>query len=172
MDFNDKLTLNDALRMSDHDYVWCATLLDGRNIFEQPGLSSDALPYDRVTDMAYLPRLRDMPRLSCHASLIDGERIVRYWTTIWQPIRGDRQFLYVLGLRRDDRYALIAWYPQSRRYVFADHRPFNAPWNPADPYVLLPDNVLRLDGPSPGWRHNGYGGELSGAVMNMMFRST
>lgn len=167
------LSLDRAMQLSDHSFVWRARLRDGTVLHEQPGLSSDALPRHDVVGIDYVPRVAGLPVISGHVDVGRGERFVRYWTTLWSQHRRDQQRLYVLGVERDGRYALFGFYPRYRKGILAARRPFTPPWVPRA-FADLPDGVVLRGGagtPMIGWQHQGFGGELRIQEGQLVFRA-
>jgi hypothetical protein len=154
------VSLSQAVALTSHEMLWRASLRSGAVILEQPGLSSDHLPRDEVFLMEYLPaRQAGLPTVSCKVDLDKGERFVRYWTTIWRNGYGTQR-LYVLGVERANRFALIAFYPAFCKIVCSAQKPFQPPWTP-DTFALLP--VIVRGGPGAGfieWCQDGFGGRV------------
>ena len=70
------------------------------------------------------------------------------------------QRLYVSGVERQGRHALVCYYPAFNRIVFAAKRPFEPFWKP-EPFRLLPSAAVSVGGPGTseyGWHHEGFGG--------------
>lgn len=157
----ESITYDQACAHSAHEFVWHARLQSGEVIWEQPGVSSDALPADRVVGIDYYPvRRNDLPGIEANVRLDKGERFVRYWTTIWKPNGRGTQRLYVLGVERAGRYALLCYYPQFNKMVLATTRPFQPSWLP-QPFSLLPASAVTIGGPGTnhfGWVDEGFGG--------------
>ena len=172
-------SLSDAQAVSSHEYIWCATLTDGTRVAEQPGVSSDHLPADRVQRIEYLSRPNSaLPRLCCDIRVEAGERFRRYWTTLWRPQGHGTQFLYVFGVERPSptgggqQCALMAFYPASHAIVFSHQYPFNAPWSPESPVCLLPaDGKLTVEHEQTGWLYDGFGGEIARGPDFINFRA-
>lgn len=158
------ITQAQAVSFSTHEFVWRARLRSGDVIWEQPGVSSDHLPVDEVVGIDYVPcRRQELPTIETHVDLGRGERFVRYWTSIWTPRGIGTQRLYVAGIERLGRYALLCHYPRFNRIVFAAERPFQPFWNP-EPFRLLPPASVSIGGPGTshyGWHHQGFGGLAS-----------
>ena len=156
------VTLAQALALSSHEMIWAATLRSGTVILEQPGLSSDHLPRDEVSRLEYVPaRRRELPTITCQFDLDKGERFVRYWTTIWRN-GGGTQRVFVLGIERDSRFAMLAYYPAQNKVVFAAKKPFTPPWQP-ETFSLLPPGIIVRGGPGSSfveWVHEGFGVRL------------
>jgi hypothetical protein len=165
-------SLAQSLGHIDHTFVWSARLRDGTVVHEQPGVSSDALPRDDVVGVTYHPRVQGFPRIDCPVDLDAGERFVRYWTTIWQSKRASQR-LYVAGVERAGRVALVAYYARANKAIFAATRPFQPPWQPK-PFHCLPSGAVLTGGagtPAMGWRHQGFGGELRIEKGGLVFRA-
>ena len=167
------ISVEKALSLSDHHYVWRATLRDGTVILEQPGLSSDHLPRDEVVRMEYLPRENGIPSVLCDIDLDKGERFVRYWTTLWHQGQGQRR-IYVLGVELDGKHAMVGIYPHhGSSLVFATTRPFSPPWVP-HPFKLLPEDAILRGGPGTpafGWTYDGFGGLIINQGKVLVFSS-
>jgi len=155
------ITYEQACAHSVHEFIWHARLRSGEVIWEQPDVSSDALPVDDVIGIDYYPvRRDDLPSIEATVRLDKGERFVRYWTTIWKPNGRGTQRLYVLGVQRDAQYALLCYYPNYNKILLATTRPFQPAWLP-DPFSLLPAGATTLGGPGTshfGWIEDGFGG--------------
>jgi len=169
------LTYQQAASLTTHQMVWRAKLRSGETVWEQPGLSSDALPADQVVSIGYVPVKCSAPTIECMVDLAKGERFVRYWTHVWKPHGQGTQQLYVLGVRAaDGRHAMLAYYPMWNKMVLAASRPFTPPWTP-DPFRLLPENAQIQGGVGSrfvGWTHHGFGGLVELANQNrLVFRS-
>jgi hypothetical protein len=155
-----QLSFQQARNQSQHAFIWHARLRSGEVIWEQPGLSSDSLVADEVVGIDYVPCRPNLPRLEANIDLARGERFVRYWTSIWSPKGNGVQMLYVLGIERRERHALMCHYPGFNKIVLAAQRPFQPPWIP-EPFGLLPKAAISLGGPGCqyfGWHHEGFGG--------------
>jgi hypothetical protein len=167
------VTLEQALARTNHDFIWRATLRDGTVIFEQPGLSSDHLPRDEVIVMEYVPTRRpDFPVIECRVDLDKGERFVRYWSTVWRN-NGGTQRIYVLGVERQKKFALLGFYPNFGKIVFAGKKPFSPSWAP-NPFANIPEGASLRGGPgSPsfGWVHEGFGGVVVNHEKRLIFTS-
>ena len=157
----EQITYDQACAQSAHDFIWHARLRSGEVIWEQPGVSSDTLPVDEVIGIDYYPvRRDDLPSIEATVRLDKGERFVRYWTTLWKPTGRGTQRLYVLGVQRGERYALLCHYPQYNKLLLATTRPFQPAWLP-EPFSLLPTGAATIGGPGTayfGWVHEGFGG--------------
>ncbi len=152
-----------AIAESQLDFIWKATLQPGTVICEQPGLSSEHLPREEVTQMEYVPTRGDLPVVTCRVDLDKGERFVRYWTNLWSPQRRGTQRIYILGLEnRQGQYALVGFYPMFKKFVLSTQRPFSPKWVPETTTHLPPQCIVR-GGPGTnyiGWVHEGFGGTV------------
>jgi hypothetical protein len=169
------ITFEQARDNSQYEYVWRARLRSGDVIWEQPGVSSDHLPADRVVSIGYVPcRRPDLPTIDVTVDVDRGERFVRYWTTIWKPTGRGTQLLYCIGIEHRGRHALLCYYTRYNKIVLASSRPFQPTWLP-DPFGLLPRDATMLGGPGTarfGWLHDGFGGLVEIQPGNrLLFRS-
>lgn len=168
------ITQAQALGFSTHEFVWRARLRSGEVIWEQPGVSSDHLPADQVVGIDYVPcTIKDLPTIETHIDLGRDERFVRYWTTIWTPRSRRPQRLYVAGVERRGRHALLCYYPMFRSVIFATTRPFQPFWTP-EPFRLLPTDAIVVGGPGTpqcGWHHEGFGGMADALPNRLSFRA-
>lgn len=154
------ITKEQAFEQAQHPIVWRAMLRTGEVMWEQPGVSSDSLPADQVVQIDYVPVHDGLPTIEAHIDLAKGERFVRYWTTLWMPTGRGTQLLYVLGIRWQERHALLCYYPDFNKVVLAAQRPFQPAWTPR-PFDLLPAGATAIGGPGSsffGWHHEGFGG--------------
>ena len=167
------ITLDEARRLSTNDFVWRATLRGGAVILEQPKVSSDHLPSGEVILMEYVPTRGAFPAIKCLIDIDEGERFVRYWTNIWRN-GGATQRIYVVGIERHGRHALLGFYPQFGKIVLADHRPFQPSWEP-QPFGNLSKDARMRGGPGTNylqWTHEGFGGGVEILPGQMVFRSS
>lgn len=150
-----------AVSLSDQELIWRARLRSGEVIWEQPGVSSDHLPVEQVVGIDYVPCARkELPTIETHIDLGRDERFVRYWTTLWTPKGRGTQRLYVAGVERRGRHALLCYYPAFNKVTFAAQRPFQPFWTP-EPFRQLPSAAIIVGGPGTpqcGWHHEGFGG--------------
>lgn len=157
-----QFSLSKAVDLSNHEFIWRATLRSGLVILEQPGLSSDHLPRDEVLTMEYVPTKRqDFPVITCRIDLDKGERCVRYWTNVWKQGRDGFTQLYCIGIEsRDGKFAILAFYPNYRKFVLAATKPFSPPWVPEISKCLPPGCVVRGGAGTNhiGWVHDRFGG--------------
>ena len=155
------VTQQQAFNNTKHAMVWRARLRTNEVIWEQPGVSSDHLPADEVVQIDYVPVGRpDLPTIQAHVDLTREERFVRYWTNIWAPNGRGIAMLFVLGIKRRNKHALLCYYPHFNKLVLAAQRPFQPSWTPK-PFALLPPDCIAVGGPGTpriGWVHEGFGG--------------
>jgi len=166
------ITLDEALRLSPNEFIWRATLRGGAVMLEQPRVSSDHLPAEQVITMEYVPKQGGLPWIECLIDVDKGERFVRYWTTLWRNV-GESQRIYVVGIERHGRHALLGFYPRYRKLVLSDCRPFQPDWEPR-PFGNLPKAASLRGGPGTNylhWTHEGFGGEVQIFPDRMVFRA-
>lgn len=172
-------SLSKAVDLSNHQFIWRATLRSGLVILEQPGLSSDHLPRDEVAVMEYVPtKNQNFPVISCRVDLDKGERFVRYWTNVWKQGGGGFSQLYCIGIEsRQGRFALLAFYPNFGAFALSNTKPFQPPWIP-DPTKCLSTGSIIRGGKGTnhiGWVNDGFGGvalaQLNGDKKRIVFAS-
>lgn len=156
-------------------YEWVAELSDGSVVHEQPLLSSDTLPRDSVAALSYRPTANPAwPTIRCEIDLAAGERFVRCWSNVLSVQSGRLRRLYVVGWERSGGCALLIWYPEEQKAVFANSRTLAPPAAP-NTFALLPRDVLVRGGLGAGfvgWQVGDVSAYLISAPGGLIFRSS
>lgn len=154
----ESISFDQARGFSREALLWYACLTTGETLWEQPGLSSDALPPEQVKQIGYRATTPGCPSIRCDINLDLGERFVRYWSSMWTPRHGYSR-VYCVGVRHEDRYGLMGFYPGYRAFVLGATRPFGLPREP-DWRKSLPSDAIMVGGPRErhlGFLHRGFG---------------
>jgi hypothetical protein len=161
---SDLLGIDPNKAITDEWMAWVAYLKGGAKIYEgmptgvdgngKPNLSSDFLPSDDVISLGYVPkRVESHPRILCNINLEEGERFVRYWTTLRQVFGAGHERLYALGWYKvvdgEKRYAVLYFYPQHGKVVLCNRRYAGPPMKP-DTFALLQEATV-IGGPGQGY---------------------
>jgi hypothetical protein len=183
------LGIDSSKAKTDEIMGWMACLKGGQRIYEgtptgvdgngKLNISSDFLPADNVVALGYFPmRNKNHPNIVCNIDLDNGERFVRYWTTVQRVVSTGKSRLYALGwykvIANVKRYAILYFYPNENKVVLCNSRYAGPPLRPVHTFALVQD-AIPLGGINQGyvgWRDKYLEAYLINTPGGILFQSS